>query len=66
MIIHMKHGANKNTSFFNLTVNYGVYFVEPVVLQKGRYIMANKMVCQLWKCKSEYDLYLYTINREYL
>ena len=45
-------GAKKTRPFSTSPTSYGVYFVEPVVSQQGRYIMAS-MACQLWKCKSE-------------
>ena len=46
MIIYMKPGAKKTRPFSTLRTSYGVYFVEPVVSQKGRFIMASMMQFQ--------------------
>ena len=47
MIIHMKPGAKKKPSPFSTSrTSYGIYFVEPVVSQQDRYIMASMMPFQ--------------------
>ena len=46
MIIYMKPGAKKTRPFSTSRTSYGVYFVEPVVSQKGRFIMASMMQFQ--------------------
>ena len=78
MIIHMKPGAKNHAPFSTSRTSYGAYFVERVVAQQGRYIMAsmmrplkqlaeNKIACQLWKPKSEENFYfcIYKINHKY-
>ena len=39
----MKHGAKNHAPFSTSRASYGAYFVEPVVVQQGRYIMASMM-----------------------
>ena len=79
MIIHLKPGAKKTRPFSTLRTSYGVYFVEPVVSQQGRYIMASIMQFQeigwqqagvstmeMQKRIKSLLICIYTINNEYL